>query len=369
MKRFIIHSAVCLLATCLSSAILAQDYTLVIGEKWVDDTNCSDIFNDGGSVSYSPSTKTLTLRNFRSEKPVDITSMGSAVNTLWVIGNNVITGQGGGSIYLEMSCGDEVTICGQSASDKLECGGISMGLFWYDPYKDPPSLDAHLKIRDCSVRVNSAEEGLAGINGRLSVENASLTVIGNGIKNWTELALGSGISILQPYGATFSTALKSITLDGETPYKDGRIIIGPQSGGLVQNAIVVHQVDGNTTAFAFSEQPVITYSQEDLVLTTKNITVQYPLAMLRKIAVEGQAEVITGIEDSPIADSSFSFTSEGTSVQGEEPGTPFYVFDTKGMKVAQGTIDAQGKANIAMTSLAPGIYIIKTQSTSFKILR
>lgn len=369
MKRFIIHSIVCLLATCFSSAVLAQDYTLGVGGKSVDDTNCNDIFNDGGSVSYSPTTKTLTLKNFCSEKPVGISSQGGAVNTLMVIGNNVITGQDGGTIYFEMSCGDEVTICGQGANDKLECGGISMGLFWNNPGQDPPSYDAHLKIKDCCVKINSADEGLAGCSGRLSIENASLTVISNGITNWTELALGSGISILQPYGATFSKTLKAVTLDGETPYKDGRIVIGPQNGQLVQNAIVVHHIDGSATAFAFSEQPVITYSKEDLVLTTKNITVQYPLAMLRKIAVEGQADIITSIEDTPIADTSFSFTNEETSVQGEEPGTPFYVFNTNGMKVAQGIIDSQGKANIPTTSLSPGIYIIKTQSTSFKIMR
>ncbi len=105
------------------------------------------------------------------------------------------------------------------------------------------------------------------------------------------------------------------------------------------------------------------------MVTTSTVTEQYPLDFLNKISVEGHVEEVTSIDEVILPDTEFSFSEEGAKVRGEKPGTPFYVFDLRGMMCAQGVIDAEGKANIRLSRLPSGIYIVKTQSTSFKIKR
>lgn len=136
-----------------------------------------------------------------------------------------------------------------------------------------------------------------------------------------------------------------------------------------ENVIAIHQVSGSIITYAFEDKPVIRYSGEELVINTKSISVQYPLAYLRKLTLEGDWNMVTAIDEIPLPDTEFSFSDEGAKVRGEKPGTPFYVFDLKGSKVYQGVIDAEGRASIPLHTLPQGIYVVKTQSTSFKVKR
>ena len=50
-----------------------------------------------------------------------------------------------------------------------------------------------------------------------------------------------------------------------------------------QNAVAVWQQDGKVAKFGFSEKPVVTYADNNLVITTTQTTVEYPIYLLRKI--------------------------------------------------------------------------------------
>ncbi len=173
-------------------------------------------------------------------------------------------------------------------------------------------------------------------------------------------------NIISLLALCFTTTAFAQNISVMSPFTEAESQIDLQTKDYLENAFVVYQTDGYVTGFAFSDKPVLSYSGENLVVTTNSITVQYPLAMVSKIVVEGKWQTVTGIEETTI-DTHFSFSDEGANVRGEKPGTPFYVFDMKGSKISQGTIDAEGKANIRLSSLPSGIYIVKTQSTSFKI--
>ncbi|MBO4500285.1 MAG: hypothetical protein J5732_08570, partial [Bacteroidaceae bacterium] len=45
-----------------------------------------------------------------------------------------------------------------------------------------------------------------------------------------------------------------------------------------QNTLTIHQKDGQQFSFGFSEKPVITYTENEMVLTTTRTTVKYPLS-------------------------------------------------------------------------------------------
>ena len=46
---------------------------------------------------------------------------------------------------------------------------------------------------------------------------------------------------------------------------------------FAQNTVTIHQKDGQTVSYGFSVKPVITYTDNDLVITTENAEMQYPL--------------------------------------------------------------------------------------------
>ena len=64
-----------------------------------------------------------------------------------------------------------------------------------------------------------------------------------------------------------------------------------------QNSIAIYQKDGQVAKFAFSEKPVVTYSGNDLVVTTTKTTVQYPVYMLQKVAFDVSDELANDIEE------------------------------------------------------------------------
>ena len=94
------------------------------------------------------------------------------------------------------------------------------------------------------------------------------------------------------------------------------------SGAWAQNAIVVCQKDGTVARLAFTEKPVVTYSASELMMTTNNTSVQYPINRLLKIYFD-VAEVPDGIEDVEVSrseDVQFALRDGALIISGGEAG-------------------------------------------------
>ena len=64
-----------------------------------------------------------------------------------------------------------------------------------------------------------------------------------------------------------------------------------------QNTVSIYQVDGKVAVFSFAEKPVVTYSGDNLVLTTNKTTVQYPIYQLKKLAFDVDWDAETKVEE------------------------------------------------------------------------
>ena len=134
-----------------------------------------------------------------------------------------------------------------------------------------------------------------------------------------------------------------------------------------QNAVAIYQVDGQVATFAFTEKPVVTYSGNDLVLTTTKTSVQYPIYKLRKIDFDISFDDLTGIEDARVkSDVQFSFRGGALTVRDGEPGSQVTLYNIKGVKVAQYRLDGDGNATIPTESLGKDFYVVKSKSFTFK---
>ena len=133
-----------------------------------------------------------------------------------------------------------------------------------------------------------------------------------------------------------------------------------------QNAIAIYQKDGKVAQFAFSEKPVITYVDNNLVLTTTQTTVQYPIYLLQKIDF-GSFDLMDVKEVR--VDTQFSFQGDVLLVSGGDPNSLVNVFNLKGVKIGQYRLDDTGCATIPMQDLKKDVYIVKTTRFSFKITK
>lgn len=133
-----------------------------------------------------------------------------------------------------------------------------------------------------------------------------------------------------------------------------------------QNAISIHQKDGKVANFAFSEKPVVTYADNQLVITTTKTSVQYPLYLLQKIDFElTDATAIEQVKP----DAKFRFTDGTLYITGGAPGSQVVIYDMRGMTEGQYRTDDAGNAVISLQSLSKGLYIVKTNHFTFKFTK
>lgn len=138
-------------------------------------------------------------------------------------------------------------------------------------------------------------------------------------------------------------------------------------GLRAQNAVAIHQVDGQVATFAFTDKPVVTYSGSDLVLTTTKTSVQYPVYKLKKIDFGISLDDATGVKDvEKKADVQFSFAGGTLTVRGGEAGSSVYIYTIEGIQVGHYRLDSDGNATIPMQGLGKDFYIMKSKSFTFK---
>lgn len=154
--------------------------------------------------------------------------------------------------------------------------------------------------------------------------------------------------------------------DGKVNIADIVTILNMLESDSGNPILVLWKKDGQIAKFGFTEKPVITYSGSDLILTTTETTVQYPIYMLKKIVFDVE-NVVNDIEDVEVKSKSlFSFKDETLFIRDGEPNSPVYLYDLKGVKVDESRLDTDGRAIIPLQHLGKSIYIVKNKGISFK---
>ena len=134
-----------------------------------------------------------------------------------------------------------------------------------------------------------------------------------------------------------------------------------------QNVVAIYQTDGQKALFAFADQPEVTYTTTDLVLTTTKTTVQYPISQLKKIQFE-TAEMPEGIDELE-EDKRFSFRDGSIVIEGGVPNSLVTIYTVSGALTAQYRLDGNGNAVISTQELRGNTYIFANGSITFKFMQ
>lgn len=133
-----------------------------------------------------------------------------------------------------------------------------------------------------------------------------------------------------------------------------------------QNTLTIHQKDDSKFGYGFSEKPVITYTETDLVLKTAKTVVEYPLSAILKFTFTDSETAVSDIKsgtNSPV----LQLDNNTVYISGVEPLQQVSLIDINGKVLSTYKTDANGSISFSITELPEGIYIIKTKSLTCKI--
>lgn len=132
--------------------------------------------------------------------------------------------------------------------------------------------------------------------------------------------------------------------------------------------------DGSRYAYALGEHPVVTYSNGELLLTTQQQQVAYTATDVNKftfspsdITSEGQQPPTTGI--STPQQPQLGIHNGDIHFSGSRAGSPINVYTLDGKLLHTTTTDDAGNATISIASHPAGVYIIKTETITHKIIK
>ena len=130
--------------------------------------------------------------------------------------------------------------------------------------------------------------------------------------------------------------------------------------------VKVSDKDGNSTYFALSEKPTVTFTSTAMVLTAGSQTVEYPLTDFRAFAFEDDPTGI-GTLDAESNNAVFSF---GNSLKGEglKAGSQVAVYTINGQLVGRSTVSQSGTVEIPLDGQT-GVFVVKSLSKTFKFIR
>ncbi len=131
--------------------------------------------------------------------------------------------------------------------------------------------------------------------------------------------------------------------------------------------LVLTQTDGSEVArFALSEMPVISFTENDLVVTCGNKSITTPMEGLQTtFSVE---EPSTGISDMTTDDRQRPQVAFGQAVfSGLKAGERVIVYTLDGKMTGSFEADSDGRAVVELSAMGRGVFILRTPTRSFKI--
>ena len=132
--------------------------------------------------------------------------------------------------------------------------------------------------------------------------------------------------------------------------------------------------DGSRTAYALGQHPVVTYTNGELLLTTTQHQVAYTAGDVRKFTfsagdISCDTQLPTSVA-SPLEQSQqFSLQQGNVHFSGCRAGSTITVYTIDGKLLHATTTDETGNATIDIASYPAGVYIIKTETITHKIIK
>lgn len=138
------------------------------------------------------------------------------------------------------------------------------------------------------------------------------------------------------------------------------------SSSVKSQTLVIWQKDGNKVYYSLDEQPKTTFTTEELVITTNNATINYPLAKIQRYTYEGGSLGINDIKAQGVA---ISHHGDEIIVIGFPVGKSISVYSIDGKQLMSRQSDGSNRQTLSLSTLPTGVYIIKAETINYKFMK
>ena len=125
--------------------------------------------------------------------------------------------------------------------------------------------------------------------------------------------------------------------------------------------IVIKQKSGNETVLDLATDPVITFSGEDMVITSSLTTITIPLDDVDSYEAYDEVTGICPLTDAP------QFSNGHVVFSGLAGGAEARVYSADGRLMSRHAADTSGYVAVSLDSLPKGTYVISTPNQTIKI--
>ena len=134
--------------------------------------------------------------------------------------------------------------------------------------------------------------------------------------------------------------------------------------------LVVESAAGETIAIGADQKPVIKTVADGYELRYGEQVTAFTWSELKKVTVRETEPTTTAVEEvKAVAEPLFRLAPGEIAISGAEPGSLAQVYALGGRQVLSARVGQDGSVFLSTTGLKAGIYIVKTNKSSFKIVK
>lgn len=134
-----------------------------------------------------------------------------------------------------------------------------------------------------------------------------------------------------------------------------------------KSQLVVWAKDGTKTYFDLAENPKTTFKDNDLVITSESMTISYPLDQVLRYTYELLTDGIENISREKTV--LISQHGDTLTLENLKPGTTVSLYTVDGRLILTQKADASRSVTISLSSRSEGVYIVKANDLTCKMLK
>lgn len=143
------------------------------------------------------------------------------------------------------------------------------------------------------------------------------------------------------------------------------LFVATLSGSAEVKYLVVNLNDGSNATFALADDPVITNTSSALQVKTAEKSIEVAFSDLKNYQF---SDTDSGIFENVASKEGYWIQNDIIHLDGLKPQTAVSVFTLDGRLLSRTNADADGHADIDLSSVTPGVYIVTYNNKAIKII-